>query len=90
MHMLLCVYKGAKNMEHPLIGNISDLSINQLQEKITELTKKLSFVYNSGNANLTAQVRMALETYTNKYYEKLNELAEKESKVDFSKKINIS
>lgn len=58
-------------MEHPLIANLDDLSAEQLQEKISELTKKLGIAYRTGNAQLCHQLRMALESYQNKYQEKL-------------------
>jgi hypothetical protein len=58
-------------MEHPLIANLDDLTAEQLQEKISELTKKLSIALRSGNGHLCNQVRMALESYQNKYNERL-------------------
>lgn len=79
-------------MEHPLIGNIDNLSVDQLQGKISELTKKLTIAHRSGNAHLTNQIRMALETFNNKYREKIAETYSKKSKddPDFSDKIDIS
>jgi len=58
-------------MEHPLIANLDDLTAEQLQEKISELTRKLSIAYRTGNAQLCNQLRMALESYQNKYQERL-------------------
>lgn len=58
-------------MEHPLIPSIDSLSADQLLDKITELQKKLAIAYKSGNSYLCDQIRMALETYQNKYQEKL-------------------
>lgn len=58
-------------MDHPLIGNIDDLSTDDLSTKVTELNKKLSIAYRLGNHDLCNQIRMALETYQNKYQEKL-------------------
>jgi hypothetical protein len=58
-------------MEHPLIANIDNLSAEQLQEKISELTKKLSIALRTGNGHLCNQIRMALESYQNKYNERL-------------------
>jgi hypothetical protein len=57
-------------MEHPLIANLDDLSAEQLQEKISELTKKLSIALRTGNGHLCNQIRMALESYQNKYNER--------------------
>lgn len=79
-------------MEHPLIGNIDNLTIDQLQEKISELTKKLTIAHRSGNGHLTNQIRMALETFNNKYREKISDAYSKKGKddPDFSDKIDIS
>jgi hypothetical protein len=58
-------------MEHPLLNNLDNLSTEQLQEKISELTKKLGIAARSGNGHLCNQLRMALESYQNKYQERL-------------------
>jgi hypothetical protein len=58
-------------MEHPLISNLDDLSLEQLSEKISELNKKLGIAYRTGNAYLCDQLRMAIESYQTKYQEKL-------------------
>ena len=57
-------------MEHPLIENLDNLSQEQLQEKISELTKKLGIAMRTGNGHLCNQLRMALESYQNKYNDK--------------------
>jgi len=58
-------------MEHPLLPNIDSLTTEELNTKITELNKKLSIAWRMGNNDLCNQLRMALETYQNKYTEKL-------------------
>jgi hypothetical protein len=58
-------------MEHPLISNLDNLTVDQLQERITELNKKLTIAYRTGNGHLCDQIRMALESYNTKYFEKL-------------------
>ncbi len=58
-------------MEHPLVDNLDHLSLEQLQERISDLTKKLSIAMRTGNAYVCNQLRMALESYQNKYNEKL-------------------
>jgi hypothetical protein len=58
-------------MDHPLIGNIEDLTTEELGSKVTELNKKLTIAYRMGNNHLCNQLRMAIETYQNKYQEKL-------------------
>lgn len=43
---------------HPLAPDVTKLTDSELQEKITELGKKLFASYRMGNANLTNQVQM--------------------------------
>lgn len=77
-------------MDHPLIQNIDDLSIEQLQEKIAELTKKNGIAHRLGNAQLRHQVQMALDTYQTKYREKLMNQKRTDSDPDFGSKIDVS
>jgi hypothetical protein len=58
-------------MEHPLVGNLDDLSVDQLSAQISDLSRKLGIASRTGNAHLCNQIRMALESYQNKYHEKL-------------------
>lgn len=58
-------------MEHPLVGNLDDLSADQLTTQISDLSRKLGIASRTGNAHLCNQIRMALESYQNKYHEKL-------------------
>lgn len=78
-------------MEHPLIGDISALTTEELGSKVSELQKKLGIAQRTGNGHLSNQIRMALETYYNAYQAKLQESYSKEntSNVDFGNKINI-
>jgi hypothetical protein len=78
-------------MEHPLIGNISDLTLEELSSKVSELQKKLSIVQRSGNGHLANQIRMALESYYNVYQTRLQESYQKDQtgSVNFDNKINI-
>jgi hypothetical protein len=72
-------------MEHPLIANLDDLTAEQLQEKISELNKKLSIALRTGNSYLCDQIRMALESYQNKYNER-----QRGSSTSFDEVIDIS
>ena len=74
-------------MEHPLISNIDDLTTEDLGSKVTELNKKLSIAYRLGNHDLCNQLRMAIETYQNKYQEKLRK---SQTGTDFDGMIDIS
>lgn len=77
-------------MEHPLIGNIDELTLDELTSKISDLNNKLNIVTRSGNGHLCNQIRMALETYQNKYQEKLRATYKKgDGDPNFDDKINI-
>lgn len=76
-------------MEHPLIGSLDDLTPEQLHEKITELGNKLNIAYRTGNGPLCNQLRMAMESYTNKLREKQTKSYD-ETQQNFNDKIKIS
>lgn len=77
-------------MEHPLIGNLDELTIDELSSKVNELNNKLSIATRSGNGHLCNQIRMALESYRNKYREKMDETYKKQSGGrNFDSKIDI-
>lgn len=78
-------------MEHPLIGTIDHLSVDELQQRISDLNKKLQFAMRSGNAQLVGQLRMALDTFNSKYQQKLQEDWEsKNGGSNYSDRIDIS
>ena len=79
-------------MEHPLLDIDPSLTVDQLQTKISDLTKKLTIAYRSGNDYLVNQIRMALESYNNRYQQKLQEMntASQKPGADFSDRIDIS
>lgn len=78
-------------MEHPLITDAQDLTMEELQTRISDLQRKLALAQRS-NARLAQQISMALETYNNQYQERQREIWKKSevSGPDFSDKINIS
>ena len=77
-------------MEHPLIGDLSELKIEELQHKISELNKRLSFAYKSGNGALIHQLNMVLNAYTQEYQNKLAKLMPKGDDDKYGDKIDIS
>lgn len=77
-------------MEHPLIGNLDELTVDELSSKVSDLNNKLSIATRSGNGHLCNQLRMALESYQNKYREKMDETYRKQSGGrNFDNKIDI-
>jgi hypothetical protein len=75
-------------MEHPLIGDLSKLTLDELGEKIADLHQKLGMAMRTGNGHLCNQIRMAIESHSVKYQEKLQE-SYKKSNIDFGHKIKI-
>jgi hypothetical protein len=73
-------------MEHPFISNLSDKTVEELQNTISSLTNKLTFAYRSGNQPLVNQLNMAIESYKKEYSKKMDDLVKKK---DLGDKINI-
>lgn len=61
-------------MEHPFIKDLHNLSLDDLQTKISELMNKLTFASKMGNKALISQLQMALESYRNAYDLKMSEM----------------
>lgn len=77
-------------MEHPLIGDLSELKIEELQHKISELNKRISFAYRTGNGALIHQLNMVLNAYNQEYQNKLAKLMPKGDDDKYGDKIDIS
>ena len=67
------------SMEHPFINNLEDKTLEEIQTTISELTKKLTFAYRTGNGPLIHQLTMALESYKNEYAKKIDKLISKQN-----------
>ncbi len=78
-------------MEHPSLNttDLSELTIDELQEKISELTHKLNYAYQANNQSLINQVGMALESYNAALAMKLNDMFPNNGN-DYKDKIDIS
>ncbi len=77
-------------MEHPLIGNLDTLTVEDLSKKITDLNNKLNIAARTGNGHLCNQIRMAVESYQNKYQDKVQETYRKQIEdSNFNSKIEI-
>lgn len=76
-------------MEHPFINDLSDLTLEELQEKITQLNKNLTFVYRTQNGPLIHQLNMVLQSYQIAHQQKMDELISKQkitTKISIEKK----
>jgi len=81
---------------HPFTQNINELSIDELEQKISELNNKIQMAYGLSSASLVIpQMFMLLEDYTYAYNIKIDELLSKkveaieEQKVEEHKKVDI-
>ena len=77
-------------MEHPLISDISKLTVEELQTKISDLNKKLAFATQSANQGLVSQIQMVLASYNEQYRRKIDEMMPKDGKNKYSSKIDIA
>ena len=66
-------------MQHPFINNLSDKSIDDLSNTLTELTKKLNFAYRTQNGPMIHQLQMVLESYKAEYNKKMDEMMKKQN-----------
>jgi hypothetical protein len=66
-------------MHHPFISDLSDKSIEELQEAISDLTTKITFAHRIQNQPMINQLDMILNSYKSEQKKKLDKLfAEKE------------
>jgi hypothetical protein len=77
-------------IEHPLIGQLKDLSLEQLQVKLQEINKRLSFSYKTGNQALIHQLQMVQSSYQEEYNRKMKDLIPKDDDDTHNDKIDIS
>jgi hypothetical protein len=64
-------------MEHPFISDLSELSMDDLQEKISELNKRLSFVARMNNTSMYSQLLMVIDSYNNEYNKRMDAMYKK-------------
>ena len=79
-------------MEHPAISVKQikkDLTLEQIQEKISELRQKLTYSYSTGNQPLINQLTMALECYERAQNEIITEMFS-DNDIDPTDNININ
>lgn len=74
-------------MQHPFINDLSSKTLEELQNTIQDLSKKLNFVYRSQNGPMIHQMLMILESYKVEYSKRIDEVYKKQN---LGNKINIS
>jgi hypothetical protein len=75
-------------MEHPFVNNLDKLSLDELQEKISSLSSKLTFTSRMHDHNLSSQLIMILDSYKNELSKRMDDMYKKqniENKIQISK-----
>lgn len=67
------------SFNHPMIGDLSGKTLQELEEKMSELNKKLMFVSRSNNFGMINQIMMALNSYRTEYSKRQEEMWNKKS-----------
>jgi hypothetical protein len=66
-------------IEHPFINDLSDKSLEDLQDTMADLNKKLTFAYRTGNGALIHQLNMVMESYRNQHSKKMDAIFAKQN-----------
>jgi hypothetical protein len=80
-------------MFNPLISDFKDLKVADLEDKISELSRKYFIAIRSGNGMLAQQVAVVLEMYRNELQTRnlsVNKIPTPDGKTDLDSLINIS
>jgi hypothetical protein len=72
---------------HPFVSDLSDKSLEELQNTIQDLSRKLNFVYKTQNGPMINQMLMVIESYKSEYNKRIDEIYKKQN---LQNKINIS
>lgn len=78
-------------MQHPFISDLSNKSLDELQNTLNDLNKKLTFVLRTQNGPMIGQLRMVIESYHTEYLKRIDEAYKKHNlgnKINISKKEN--
>ena len=66
-------------MEHPFITDLSDKSVDQLQDTLSGLYTKLTYAQRTGNGPLIHQLNMVIESYKKEYQKKIDVMIKKQN-----------
>lgn len=76
-------------MEHPLLEELSGLTLEEIQSKVSELNKRLAFAYQMNNGPMIQQLQLIMNSYQEAYRKKMDELMPKGDSDKYSNKIDI-
>jgi hypothetical protein len=66
-------------MQHPFINDLSKLNVDELQDKITDLTGKLTFAARMNNHSMSNQILMVLDSYQTEYNARMDAMYKKQN-----------
>jgi hypothetical protein len=72
---------------HPLVGNLSEMSTEDLHKKYNELMSKMNQAYRFGPTSIIPQMQMVIESYNVEYQKRMDEMYKKQN---IEGSINIS
>lgn len=64
-------------MTHPFIGPVTDLTMEELQGKISDLNGKLHFASRMAKWDMANQIKLAIATYQDEYQKRQQEIWDK-------------
>jgi hypothetical protein len=76
-------------MTHPFVGDLSQKTIDELQDTISSLNSKLSYMARLNKMDMVRQLNMILDSYRLEYSKRQKALWDKKSE-NMDNKINIS
>lgn len=77
-------------VNHPFIKDLSDKSIDEILETISNLNKQLQFVYRMGKQDMVNQISMAINSYKDEYAKRQQAMWNAKNQAGLDKKIDIS
>lgn len=66
-------------MEHPFINDLSDKTLDELQNAISDLNRKLTYAYRTLNQPLINQLHMVIESYRKEHTKQMDELMKQQN-----------
>lgn len=68
------------NMSHPLLGKLSSLTLDELNKKYAEISKKLIQLQRFGNPDVVRQIQLILDDYKYELEERNRKIMEETEK----------
>ena len=66
-------------MQHPFINDLTEKSLDDIQDSIQSLNTKLNFAYRMQNQPMIQQIHMVLESYRTEYTKRMDAMYKKQN-----------